>query len=33
MARSTATGTPGLPELEQDPWRHINEERSKEKLR
>ena len=29
--RSTAAGTPGLPELEREPRRHISEERSKEK--
>ena len=29
MARSTATETPGLPELEWDPRRHIKEERSR----
>ena len=31
--RSTAAGTPGLPELEREPRRHINEECSREKLR
>ena len=31
--RSTAAGRLGLPELEWEPRRHINEERNREKLR
>ena len=31
--RSTATEIPGLPELDQDLWRHIKERQRKEKPR